>query len=57
VEVSRWIDEQKLIDRLVEEIELPGPFVAATLGGRNKPFEQTLAELPGAEVYSKAARR
>jgi hypothetical protein len=51
VRVTRWGDDQKLIDRLVQAIALPGPFFVVTLAGRYKRFKKALAEVPGAEVY------
>jgi Zn-dependent protease with chaperone function len=51
--VSRWGDDQKLLQRLIPQVELPGPFIAVTLGGKFKRFKRTLAEIPPAEIYRK----
>lgn len=51
--VSRWGDDEKLLERLIPRIELPGRFIAVTLGGKFKRFKRTLAETPSVEIYRK----
>jgi hypothetical protein len=53
VKATRIGDDQKLVNRLVDAIELPGRFIVVTLAGKYKGFKKPLAQVPDAHVYTR----
>ena len=51
VRARRLGNDQELVQRLVDAIELPGRFIAVTVAGRYRGFRKTLALVPGSEIY------
>lgn len=46
-------DDQKMLERVVEEVALPGDFVAVSLASENKWLLKRLSKLGGAQVFAR----
>jgi Zn-dependent protease with chaperone function len=49
---ERDSDEQRMVERVVDEVELPGDFVAVSLGSANKWLKKRMAGISDAQVLA-----
>lgn len=44
----------KLAERVLGSVSLPGTLIVATLGGESRALEKAIVQVPGAELFSRA---